>query len=167
MASPENCAQAMKEEMDVEAMDIEERSAEAMSGQAWAGGNERTTNEKRSGGPQRTGLAIAGAITFAAVLVMLFVGGQLPWFVLPWYLFLSVVSVALYAWDKSSAEGRHWRIKESTLNTLALMGGWPGAWIAQQAVPAQIAQGVIPVGVLERSDPEHRDARWLCVSGPR
>jgi uncharacterized membrane protein YsdA (DUF1294 family) len=63
---------------------------------------------------------------------MLFVGGQLPWFVLPWYLLLSVVSVALYAWDKSSAEGRHWRIKESTLNTLALMGGWPGAWIAQQ-----------------------------------
>lgn len=40
----------------------------------------------------------------------------------------------VYAWDKTAAEGGHWRTPESTLNGHALAGGWPGAWIAQQAL---------------------------------
>ncbi|MGH8315965.1 MAG: DUF1294 domain-containing protein [Steroidobacterales bacterium] len=37
-----------------------------------------------------------------------------------------------YAADKGAAERRRWRTMESTLQTMALIGGWPGAWIAQQ-----------------------------------
>ena len=53
--------------------------------------------------------------------------------VLPWYVILSVVTFFAYGWDKVSATGGYWRTQESTLHTLELMGGWPGAWIAQHA----------------------------------
>ncbi|MDP3638593.1 MAG: DUF1294 domain-containing protein, partial [Azonexus sp.] len=36
-----------------------------------------------------------------------------------------------YALDKSAAQGGRWRTQESTLHLLALIGGWPGALIAQ------------------------------------
>jgi len=39
----------------------------------------------------------------------------------------------LYGWDKVSASGGHRRTPESTLNGLALLGGWPGGWVAQHA----------------------------------
>ena len=37
-----------------------------------------------------------------------------------------------YAFDKSKAQQGAWRTAESTLHMLALIGGWPGAAIAQQ-----------------------------------
>ena len=46
---------------------------------------------------------------------------------------LSGVTFMLYGWDKVSARGGHWRTRESTLNGLAFLGGWPGGWIAQYA----------------------------------
>lgn len=39
----------------------------------------------------------------------------------------SAVTFLVYAWDKTAAEGGHWRTPESTLIGLALAGGWPGA----------------------------------------
>jgi len=78
-------------------------------------------------------LAIVGASAFLIVVTALVVIGRAVWWVLPWYLVLSAVTFVLYGWDKVSAEGGHWRTQESTLNGLALLGGWPGAWIAQHA----------------------------------
>ena len=40
----------------------------------------------------------------------------------------------VYAKDKRAARAYRWRTKESTLHTLALIGGWPGALIAQQVL---------------------------------
>ena len=37
----------------------------------------------------------------------------------------------MYAKDKSAAESGNWRTAESTLHILSLLGGWPGAAIAQ------------------------------------
>lgn len=37
----------------------------------------------------------------------------------------------VYWKDKSSASRKGWRVPESTLNLLALVGGWPGAAVAQ------------------------------------
>jgi len=37
-----------------------------------------------------------------------------------------------YALDKSAAQRRTWRTPEQTLHLLALLGGWPAAWWAQQ-----------------------------------
>lgn len=47
----------------------------------------------------------------------------------------SIVTWAIYAWDKRAAELaelsrrlKGWRVPELTLNLLALIGGFPGAW---------------------------------------
>jgi uncharacterized membrane protein YsdA (DUF1294 family) len=79
---------------------------------------------------------------FGAVIVtVLAVIGRVPWWVFPWYLLLSVLTFVLYGWDKVSARGGHWRTQESTLNGLTMLGGWPGAWIAQRAATAAIGDG--------------------------
>ncbi|HSJ04462.1 MAG: DUF1294 domain-containing protein [Verrucomicrobium sp.] len=49
-------------------------------------------------------------------------------------LYLSVMSLAtygLYGYDKQRAQTGRWRIPESRLHLFALMGGWPGAYLAQ------------------------------------
>ncbi|WP_108879577.1 DUF1294 domain-containing protein [Anderseniella sp. Alg231-50] len=45
---------------------------------------------------------------------------------------INLVTFALFAWDKVSAIKGSRRISEGTLLTLALVGGTPGAFIAQQ-----------------------------------
>lgn len=49
-----------------------------------------------------------------------------------WYVTASLATVLAYGVDKSAAERNRWRVKESTLHMLALVGGWPGALIAQR-----------------------------------
>jgi uncharacterized membrane protein YsdA (DUF1294 family) len=52
--------------------------------------------------------------------------------ILLWYLAASVASLLAYNADKSAAQSGRWRVKESTLHMLALLGGWPGAFVAQR-----------------------------------
>lgn len=47
------------------------------------------------------------------------------------YAALSLLTLLMYAWDKSATRHRARRISETTLHGLALLGGWPGAWLAQ------------------------------------
>lgn len=46
---------------------------------------------------------------------------------------LNLVTFYLYLRDKNAAKTGEWRISEQQLHTLALLGGWPGAWFAQRA----------------------------------
>lgn len=48
------------------------------------------------------------------------------------YLVFSLITFILYRQDKLAAKSNAWRIKESTLLWLGLVGGWPGALIAQE-----------------------------------
>ena len=48
------------------------------------------------------------------------------------YVVTSVITFLAYAQDKSAAQHNRWRTKESTLHSLALVGGWPGALLAQK-----------------------------------
>ncbi|WP_339665963.1 DUF1294 domain-containing protein [uncultured Pseudomonas sp.] len=48
------------------------------------------------------------------------------------YLLVSIASFVQYAIDKRSAEIGRWRTPENTLHITELLGGWPGALIAQQ-----------------------------------
>jgi uncharacterized membrane protein YsdA (DUF1294 family) len=45
---------------------------------------------------------------------------------------MSLACAAAYWKDKSAAKKGQWRIRESTLLILGLLGGWPGAVLAQQ-----------------------------------
>ena len=57
--------------------------------------------------------------------------GQLPLQVTIVYLGMSLIAFFAYGLDKSAARTNRWRTKETTLQLLALLGGWPGALIAQ------------------------------------
>ncbi len=48
------------------------------------------------------------------------------------YLVLSLVTLLVYFLDKLAAKNKQWRTPEKTLHLLALLGGWPGALVAQQ-----------------------------------
>ena len=50
------------------------------------------------------------------------------------YFVASAVTFITYAFDKSKAKRGVWRTPESTLHLLALIGGWPGAAVAQQTL---------------------------------
>lgn len=56
----------------------------------------------------------------------------LPMQVVYAYLGLSLVTFLVYFKDKSAAKNGRWRTPEATLHLLALVGGWPGALIAQR-----------------------------------
>jgi len=71
-----------------------------------------------------------------AVLFLLFVSltvwlTAMPPLILYGYLGLSVLTFTVYAYDKWSAKDGGWRISEGKLHLLSLLGGWPGALIAQ------------------------------------
>ncbi|WP_245574994.1 DUF1294 domain-containing protein [Chitinilyticum litopenaei] len=44
----------------------------------------------------------------------------------------SAIAFAAYGLDKARAQSGSWRITEATLHGWALLGGWPGAWLAQR-----------------------------------
>lgn len=45
---------------------------------------------------------------------------------------LSLVTLLLYGWDKRAAIRGARRVRERTLHLGAVIGGWPGAWLAQR-----------------------------------
>lgn len=77
-----------------------------------------------------------GAPLAAAVFFALLLGsaarGKLPWVVMGWYALLSVITYVVYRSDKSAAVQREWRTSEQVLHGLSVVGGWPGALIAQR-----------------------------------
>ena len=72
------------------------------------------------------------ACLFLVVICGLAARGTLPLGVPGVYLTASLAAVIAYAVDKSAAQTGAWRTSERTLHVLALIGGWPGALIAQQ-----------------------------------
>ncbi|MBY4597347.1 DUF1294 domain-containing protein [bacterium BD-1] len=56
----------------------------------------------------------------------------LPRFVAIAYVAMSLLALAAYALDKSAAQTGRRRIPENTLHLFSLLGGWPGALVAQQ-----------------------------------
>ena len=66
-------------------------------------------------------------------------------------LILSAVCFLAYAADKFAARSGGWRTRESTLLLLGLLGGWPGALLAQQWLRHKSVK------------PSFRNAFWLTV----
>ncbi len=55
----------------------------------------------------------------------------MPWLLPSIYAVASILSLIMYAVDKSAAQNQRWRISENSLHLLSLAGGWPGALLAQ------------------------------------
>lgn len=93
---------------------------------------ERTLSRRRDS-PVQWGTASYFAIP-AFLLLYLFVAiyWRVPNWVAGLYLAASVVCFVVYVADKSAAVASEWRISESALILLGLVGGWPGAIVAQQ-----------------------------------
>lgn len=53
---------------------------------------------------------------------------------------LSALSFSLHALDKRRAGKDAWRIPESTLHAVELLGGWPGAFLAQRILRHKTAK---------------------------
>jgi uncharacterized membrane protein YsdA (DUF1294 family)/cold shock CspA family protein len=79
-------------------------------------------------------LYIWTAVTFLILLAAITFGSILPLSVLVVYGVMSTLTFAVYWQDKSAAESNGSRTPEKTLHSLALLGGWPGAMIAQQVL---------------------------------
>ncbi len=75
-------------------------------------------------------LALISALLTLLALVLALTNR--PFLVLYCYLTTSLVSFGLYSIDKRAAKKGMMRLRENTLHLLALLGGWPGAWVAQK-----------------------------------
>jgi len=80
-------------------------------------------------GTTRAGMVVA--IVFALALLILTAVGLIPVATVLIYLGVSCVTFMAYAFDKAAAIKGRWRTPEQTLHLLELLGGWPGALIAQ------------------------------------
>lgn len=77
-------------------------------------------------------------VILAALLVLPIIGsvfwlkeGYFVWFLLLYPAFSALAFLAYWR-DKRSAERNDWRTPEQSLHLLELLGGWPGAFLAQQ-----------------------------------
>jgi uncharacterized membrane protein YsdA (DUF1294 family)/cold shock CspA family protein len=75
--------------------------------------------------------AVALFAGFAAMLSFLFQIHRLPLEIVYLYIVMSALAFFLYAKDKNAAESGTWRTSENTLHFVSILGGWPGAKIAQ------------------------------------
>jgi len=62
-----------------------------------------------------------------------------PWLTL-WLLLASAITGLLYVGDKRRAGQGGRRTPESVLHLWSLLGGWPGAWLAQQGLRHKTAK---------------------------
>lgn len=80
---------------------------------------------------RRVPRAVMGVLALIAVAVAAAMD-RVPVVVPLAYALMSLASFLLYWWDKDAAGAKRWRTAEDTLHLLDLLGGWPGALIAQQ-----------------------------------
>jgi len=87
----------------------------------------------RKNGHKRKGVfSTSLSLCFLSIVSTIFLTGKIPVLVLALYWVGSLITFFVYAVDKSAAQNGRWRTSESTLHLLSLVGGWPGALIAQQ-----------------------------------
>ena len=106
---------------------------------------QRKENQARSERPARksarsrapaAGAALIGLLTLCWLVVIgwaLWIE-RLPLWGAGALLALNLLTLWLYAADKNAARAGAWRVSENQLHLLALLGGWPAAWWAQQSL---------------------------------
>ena len=85
--------------------------------------NKPTSQRKRN---------VIGLSIFSGALALFTLSGRLPFIVPIVYGAVSLLTMLLYGIDKSAAKKEKRRVSEAKLHILSLLGGWPGALLAQQ-----------------------------------
>jgi len=68
---------------------------------------------------------------FFNILAALVYSEKFPVEIIGFFVLISVITFAVYAKDKAAAQAGRWRTSEFNLHMLSLVGGWPGAALAQ------------------------------------
>jgi uncharacterized membrane protein YsdA (DUF1294 family)/cold shock CspA family protein len=78
-------------------------------------------------------LWVATIVSLAFLLTIMIFGLMwlIPWQIVALYFVTSIIAFFMYWGDKSAARKGRWRTKENSLLFCGLIGGWPGALIAQ------------------------------------
>ncbi len=84
--------------------------------------------------PTSVVVAVGSILAFVTVFLVAHWRWQVPWTIAAIYLALSILAFAMYAADKRAAQANRWRTPEITLLLVGLVGGWPGAAVAQQVL---------------------------------
>ena len=141
------------------AMAVQPASAPGASGAAR--GDARSRPARRSQARREPAASPASASLFLLLAAGWFVllgwglwTRQLPpwWWTLGAVLAVNLLTFWAYAADKNAARHGRWRIPENNLHLLSLLGGWPGAWLAQQAMRHKASKR------------EFRAVYWLTVA---
>ena len=82
--------------------------------------------------PQSLAASYIGITIFLVALIGLVFAGRVAYFVPLIYIAMSGITIFAYAFDKSAAMNDRWRTTEQSLHLLEVLGGWPGALLAQQ-----------------------------------
>ncbi len=80
---------------------------------------------------RRSPLGLLLILGFSVLIGIASFQQMLPYQIAAFYLIASGFTFIAYGLDKSAARKGNWRTKESTLQLMALIGGWPGALLAQ------------------------------------
>ncbi|MCJ8271684.1 MAG: DUF1294 domain-containing protein [Psychrosphaera sp.] len=86
---------------------------------------------KRNEAKSNSTFGIVFTLIFCGVLVASIFTDKLPLIFSGLYIVMSLVTFIAYAIDKSAAQNGRWRTQESTLHLFSVIGGWPGAFFAQ------------------------------------
>ena len=81
-------------------------------------------------------ITLANILSLAALLVLPLVAlprfdGGLLWGSI-YTAVISGITYLAYGWDKQQARENLWRMPEAKLHVMELLGGWPGAFLAQR-----------------------------------
>lgn len=99
-----------------------------------AGGSATSDRRLATAVTDRGAIGYIAIVAFTALFVVVNVYWNLPLWVTGLYVVTSISAFIAYAFDKSAARERRWRVSESSLIALGVVGGWPGAIIAQQTL---------------------------------
>lgn len=94
----------------------------------------RTRPQPRRDAPAGASLAKVLMLGWLALLAWGAWTQRLPLWLPGAMLALNLLTFLSYALDKSAAQRGSWRTSEKQLHLLALLGGWPAAWWAQQTL---------------------------------
>ena len=97
-------------------------------------GNQKFDPKNRNGRWIKLGPRVYIPCVFMAGLGIASATGLTSWIIFGVYGVASLLTFGAYFIDKAAAKAGRWRTPEKSLHMLSLIGGWPGAMVAQQLI---------------------------------